>query len=365
MAATTKEWSDRCQPAGHEGGFQGTVIDWEAERQQIIEADRAAADPDYRPKPTADDLKLAETLYDRMAIWANKHKAGKFTVPGGVPNEIYRVIMRPQWCLKKLAQLGVGHKKIEVPAIVKKCVVLMLAKIISTRMAPLAWHLAAAFTVPKDVTEAGAKAERLVAALDVWGRAFYRAIIDGPVYKMPNGEPLNHDRVIQDSMHSCRNPEPPSWACDWQFGCIPTRRREEAGLIQDVMTANIVAAGFYVITTFHDGANAFYSVKLDTVDADTQPPFTPTLAEHGFIKQRIRYATMSIASGTDEEVRLLLGCGVIPGDHAGPTCFNRAMGRPGTFAALRYKRREPYRGLLQLKCSLSRSAAARLLQRMC
>ena len=352
MAAATADWTERCKQEGHAGGFEGTVIDWEEECRHIIAADHAQADPGYHVKPTATDLGLAETLHTRMAIWANKHKAGKFTVPGGIPNELYRTIMRPTWCLKSWAKPGVGHKKAEMPPIIRKTVILLLAKIIATRLTPLVWHLATAFTVPKDATESGTKAERLVAALDVWGRAFYRAIIDGPVYGMPNGDPLDHDRVIQDSLHGCRHPQPPSWACDWQFGCIPTRRREEAGIVQNIMTRSIVEAGYFVITTFHDGANAFYSVKLDAADEDTQPPFTPTMAEHAFMRQRIRYATMSLASGTAEEVRLLLGSGVIPGDHAGPKSFNRIMARPGTWAAIRYKRDEQYRDLPQLKCHL-------------
>ena len=84
--------------------------------------------------------------------------------------------------------LGSG-RGIHPPAVSRQTLVMMYAKVLAARMAPMSWHIAFAFTVPKNNDMEGLKAERLVAAMCVWGRSFYRAVLDGPLYEQADGSP--------------------------------------------------------------------------------------------------------------------------------------------------------------------------------
>ena len=68
--------------------------------------------------------------------------------------------------------------------------VMLYAEILCARLAPMKWHIAYALTVPKSSFLIGVKSERLVAAMDLLGRSFFRAVLDRPLYVDAQGEAL-------------------------------------------------------------------------------------------------------------------------------------------------------------------------------
>ena len=69
------------------------------------------------------------------------------------------------------------------------------------------------------------------------------------------------------------------------------------------------------------------------------------------MKQRIKYAIIQI--GRPEQRRsMLLGSGVLPGDHAGPRFFNRVMKDVGNNALLSIKHRTQHAEKLFFTCFL-------------
>jgi len=338
QSATTREWAQHCLKEGKDGGFGGTIINYEEECEKIKQMDCAAADPDYERIPSATHLQLADTLISRLALSANKHKLGKAVVPNSVPNELYRLLLRPTWSLSITQKYGLGTSHdLAVPPLLRRTLRMLYAKILANRLAPLGWHTAYGFTVPKNSLAVGIKADRLVAAMDVWGRAFYREVIDGPIFTDKQGARVDHVTAIQEAKQRARFPVPPELVADWQFGCVPFRRREEAGLIQAVLTFFLTQLSLFVITTLHDAANAFYSPHRAAVLEACEPPFAPTSNEAYLLRQRVNYSVMVLGAGAPDETAILLGTGVIPGDHSGPRIFNRVMQYPGSTAARKFR----------------------------
>jgi len=130
-------WKAQSEQSGPEGGFNATCIDYGTEVDKILGMQHSLTDPDYTTTPTADHLLLAEALVARLGIFANKLRLGKATVDFSVPNEIYRMVMRPRWVAKADFKFGVGHVgKLIVPPVIRRTLVRMYAKVLSTRLAP-------------------------------------------------------------------------------------------------------------------------------------------------------------------------------------------------------------------------------------
>jgi len=150
MAASAEEWEQQCQQAGPDGGMQGLTIDYEQETARICAMDHQKDDPLYTKVPTADHISQAEALVARLKIRANKMKLGKSTVSHSIPNEIFRMILKPAWVLTNRYRFGIGHAgKLHVPDIILKVLTRLYAKVLSTRLVPLKWHLAAGFAIKK------------------------------------------------------------------------------------------------------------------------------------------------------------------------------------------------------------------------
>ena len=96
-------------------------------------------------------------------------------------------------------------------------------------------------------------------------------------------------------------------------------------MVQSMHAFELNIGGFYHATTCHDGINAFWSMSHSHLDSATAPPFVATAREHSFVKQRIHYAVIVLGHGTPEMRYLLVKCGVVPGDHAGPMIFNQGI----------------------------------------
>eukprot|EP00974_Lingulodinium_polyedra_P100509 9735720-Lingulodinium_polyedra.AAC.1 len=81
-----------------------------------------------------------------------------------------------------------------------------------------------------------------------------------------------------------------------------------------------------VLSRFHDATNAFYSLNQEKVIEDIAPPYSKDEEAHALLTQRLKYATMRLswAQCTSD---VLVGQGVIPGDHAGPLEFIRSYGK--------------------------------------
>ena len=338
---------------GPEGGFGGREVCISDEFHKLSSLNHRDFDPRYTEVPDAHHLQLAETLLFRLKLFANRHRVGKAVVKEGIPNELYRVILKPYWVLRNIQHPGVGvASKFVVPPCLHRRLVLFYAKILANRMAPLKWHIAYAFTVPKNPLIFGVKSERLVAAMDIWGRAFFRAVLDGPLYVDAAGSSLDYDTVRKSVLASFKDPSPPTLAAEWQFGGLAFRRREEAFLVQAIMSYNITVAKLYSVTTFHDGVNAFWSADARQLETACAPPFVATEAEHHFVKQRLAYAAVCLGASSADETHLILSSGIIPGDHSAPRCFNRLMQYPGSIAVRKYRRSEPLKDYLTLKCFL-------------
>jgi len=130
------------------------------------------------------------------------------------------------------------------------------------------------------------------------------------------------------------------------------RRREEAALIQAMHAFELTQCHAYHSTTAHDGTNAFYSMHHQHVLQAAEPPFTASRHEAYVMQQRTKYAVIRIGRADDKHY-MLLGSGVIPGDHSGPRLYNRSMMTPGSAAIRRYKHFEPHRDLLYMTSFLS------------
>ena len=66
------------------------------------------------------------------------------------------------------------------------------------------------------------------------------------------------------------------------------------------------------------------------------------------MKQRLAYAAVCLGAYTEEESYLVLGSGIVPGDHSAPRCFNRLMQYPASTAVRKYRRAEPLKDYLTL-----------------
>ena len=185
-----------------------------------------------------------------------------------------------------------------------------------------------------------------------WGRSFYEACLAAPLYLDEAGDKAKPLAAITEELERKRYPQPPHIVGDWQFGCVPERRREEAALIQDIHAFELSNAKLFHAATCHDGTNAFFSMDRQHLLECTRPPFAPSNDEHYFIQQRLQYAVIRL--GPPGQQRYVLArSGVIPGDHAGPKCFNRGMMLPVRLAAARYRAQCPRKQLLCMSSFLS------------
>ena len=90
------------------------------------------------------------------------------------------------------------------------------------------WHHARGFNVSKHNGKAGVDGERIVVVLCPLGRLFYQLVLDGPAdeaAKISQAWPPGSDLV----------PDPTALP-EWAFGCVKKKRREEAIVIQKVVS---------------------------------------------------------------------------------------------------------------------------------
>ena len=115
-----------------------------------MDADCVAADPEYQLVPEVKHLEAAEAVLYFMGHHASRLRLGRAIVHHSLPNELVRLILRPTWIQKDVRKTGVGvSRKFTVPPIIKRWMGRYMAKILSTRLTPLLFHLAKAFTVDK------------------------------------------------------------------------------------------------------------------------------------------------------------------------------------------------------------------------
>ena len=225
------EWEQECGKEGKDGGCMGETINYEHECDSIIHSDHYS-DPLCHLVPAADDLNLATTLLHRMRIKATRLRPGKMIVKHSLPNELVRILLKPDWTYIDPVKYGLGYRRhFVIPPALEKFWVLYLAKIIAAHAAPMHWHLAQGFTVDKLNGKAGIKAERLVVAMCSIGRLVYEIFIDYPVH--PAGGVHPTVAAIRQDMRAKQSVMPDNVG-EWQFGCVKGRRREEAMAIQRI-----------------------------------------------------------------------------------------------------------------------------------
>ena len=68
-------------------------------------------DPNYKRLPEPDDLALAQAMLTRMAHIAPKLKNFKSVVKHSIPNEYFRILLRPTWVHRDFQKYGLGCDK--------------------------------------------------------------------------------------------------------------------------------------------------------------------------------------------------------------------------------------------------------------
>ena len=200
---------------------------------------------------------MAQTLLKRMRTKATKLKSNKSVIDHSVPNEVLRMVLKPNWVFRSREHWGLGHeKRYKPPESLDWLLTLFLAKILATHLTPTMWHVADGFAVSKANSKPGILGERLVAACCPLGRLFYEICIDEPLYKNKDGDVPKPSDVVYIPPHER---VASTIAADWRFGCVQGRRREETIASQQIHSFALTKAGTYHITTCFDGANAFWS----------------------------------------------------------------------------------------------------------
>jgi len=324
LRATTNEWMDKCKLPAHRGGFGGLVVDYHAEAERILGCDHATEDVDYRVVPTADHVHMAQVFLERMSKVVMKLKPFKSIVPHSIPNELWRMLVRGTWVNKLVQKYGLGHVgRLVPPGRLQRVLVNYFAKIFATRMTPLHWHVAPSFAVGKANGKAGLDGQRLVVAMCPIGRTSYELIINGPIFKRADGRSLDAASFEQDPIAIAK-------ADDWQYGCVPGRRREAAFLVQSAHAWEVKHFGLFMVNSFYDSANAFFSLDQDAICEAARPPFVATDDEHYLVRQRVKLAVAVVGARDEQPVFMLVRTGALPGDHAGPRLFNRTIAEPGS-----------------------------------
>ena len=334
----SEAWEQRCCLPGPSGGCSGLSIDYQSEIDKLISMDHASADPLYRQVPTADHLAMADALLLRLGQHAPRLRLGKAIVNFSLPNEIWRLLFRPQWVFRDHRHVGIGAAKdFLVPSLLRRWLTRYVATILSVRMTPFLWHLACAFTVPKLNGLSGLDAERLVVTLCPMGRSFFQLALDYPLYYDKAGDVVTVHTAIADRKALSREAYLDAYpVSDWQFGCVPNRRREEAVAIQMIHCHQVRKLGMFFSNKCHDGVNAFWSLRREQTIEAVAPPFVFGEAEFFLLKQRLQYSVVKIGRGQRAKF-VLVRDGVLPGDHSGPRVFNQTIRGAGDRILLRIK----------------------------
>jgi len=293
--SNTGQWLDRLALAGTDGGCSGTEIDHEAECEKIVQETEQEQETEVLD---LNSIVVAKEWLWKFRLAASSLPCWRAWCKGSIPNELLRILLRPRWVWRREQKLGLGAsddlKKISMPYFNRWLLKLFL-QIVRTNTVPMDWHKARGAKIGKGNGLEGIKGERLVVLLCVFGRNFYKML-------------MNLDTSAQTY---------PSWV----YGCLPHRRREIAMLVQRAVSYRLSLAKWYHLTKFYDATNAFWSIKHQVVADATWVPFVPSQEVHHLIKQRVQYATISFEdapTGRD----ILVGEGVMPGDHTGPRLFN-------------------------------------------
>ena len=77
-------------------------------------------------------------------------------------------------------------------------------------------------------------------------------------------------------------------ATDFSYGFLKYRRREQAILVQNIMTWRLRSSKYSHITSFHDVANAFPSISTQTLDEMVEKQLNRTIKQ--YLKQDIQKA---------------------------------------------------------------------------
>ena len=254
-----------------------------------------------------------------MAKAVHKQTAGKSWVEWSIPNEVARVLFRPGWVHRRARYHGLGHEAdiFEAPTF-KSLLIAVLEKVAASRAAVMQWHLAKGCFIDKHNGKKGVDAERAIVVMCVLGRAFFEAVLS-----------------LCDGKHGRPPPEAPP---AWKHGCIARRRWEAAMMIQMNMSWRLRQCGVHAISRFHDATNAFWSLKHDDLEERLAPPFTSDELAHELTTQRSRYAAVRVYEKAAEgHTDVLLGSGVMPGDHAGPKFFCKAYNEGVDIAMEKYR----------------------------
>ena len=336
------------------------VIDYDMETKGILSADHAAADPDYAKVTRPEHFQMARALVGTLRNFSTRLKLNKAIIDFSLPSELVRTILRPQWACWPHRQWGLGHqRKYTVPPVLYWFLDLTFTKVMASRLAPLIWHLAPGFAVSKHNLLPGIKGERLVVSMCPWGRLFYEVALATPLFYDQDERPVCKSAVRTRDLAQIADQ-----VGDWQFGCVPGRRREEAMMIQNVHGWALARQGYFQAGSLYDGSNAFYSLKRSAVLTAAQPPFTPTMREFYMVKQRARYSVVTLGP-PDARVYLLMGTGTLPGDHCGPRLFNRTIHDAGSAIARRHAYRDPHKAALRMRTPLAGRARASLAYGVC
>ena len=98
----------------------------------------------------------------------------KSIIDFSVPNELFRMVLRPRWVYQSHEHWGLGHRSCYVaPPELERFLVCFYAKVLATHVAPFHWHLASGFAVQQPNNKPGIDGERLVVAMCPVGRSFF------------------------------------------------------------------------------------------------------------------------------------------------------------------------------------------------
>ena len=131
---------------------------------------------------------MAAAFLGKLRTVSMKLRTAKAIVDHSIPNEVWRVLLKPWWVHRNVQHYGLGAPQgIRVPRKIEWLLTRYLAKVLAVRMAPLAWHLAPGFPVDKSNGKPGIDGQRLVVTMRPIGRTCYEVILDGPVERHADG----------------------------------------------------------------------------------------------------------------------------------------------------------------------------------
>ena len=160
------EWKDFLQLPGPQGGCSATVVEWD----QVAHA----AEVDDSPCHSLEDsLRHARQDLRALQSRAKLGKLRKSVPPWGLPAEVWRQLLLPEWRMEQ-QRAGVGYKlEISRSVLFHSALFKMLVSIRMYGRTPVCWQRSFATELDKKNGKSGPAGLRLINNLDVLGKWFY------------------------------------------------------------------------------------------------------------------------------------------------------------------------------------------------